>query len=157
MNNNRGLKRYQTFVNCNWLFYFYFIWLILQTYSWHSKHVIQSLKRKQSNLMGRNLVAYFSPKNKKRPFWWYVGYTCHLFNGFSAVLLSQNGFFTDKGEHCAVKSCCAITGWGSLARSREVFFFFFSFRGRFSMIQQEVFIHRRTHGGRWFYSEYVYQ
>lgn len=36
--------------------------------------------------------------------------------GLSAVLLSQNGFFTDKGGHCVVKCCCAITGWGSFSR-----------------------------------------
>lgn len=38
--------------------------------------------------------------------------------GLSAVLLSQNGFFTDKGGHCVVKCCCAITGWGSFSGGR---------------------------------------
>lgn len=35
----------------------------------------------------------------------------YLLNGFSAVQ-SQNGSFRQR-EHCAVKCCCAITGWGS--------------------------------------------
>lgn len=62
---------------------------------------------------------------------------------FSAALMSQNGFFTDKGGHCAVKCCCAITGWGSFTREEwSLFVDISAIRRRFS--------HGATLG--WFYS-----
>lgn len=46
--------------------------------------------------------------------------TCRLLvQWFLCCSLSQNGFFTDKGELCADKCCCAITGWGSFTRGKR--------------------------------------
>ncbi|XP_039471881.1 rho-related GTP-binding protein RhoF isoform X1 [Oreochromis aureus] len=52
--------------------------------------------------MGRNLVFFkLLPPLQTETF--LVVCRQHLFSGFLCCSLSQNGFFTDKGEHCAVK------------------------------------------------------
>lgn len=96
--------------------------MILQTYRQYSKHVIQVLNEPpKKNLMGRNLVFFklLLPPLQTETF--LVVCRQHLFCGFLCCSLSQNGFFTDKGEHCAVKKLLRHN-W---VRLRGAFFFFF--------------------------------
>lgn len=98
--------------------------MILQTYRQYSKHVIQVLNEPpKKKLMGRNLVFFklLLPPLQTETF--LVVCRQHLFCGFLCCSLSQNGFFTDKGEHCAVKKLLRHN-WVRLRRA--AFFFFFN-------------------------------
>lgn len=76
------------------------------TYSSLWKHVIQLLNEQRNLIELYLFVLHCFPLPTRR-----IGVRKLLLHcGFSAALLSQNGFFTDKEEQCAVKSCCAITG-----------------------------------------------
>lgn len=94
-------------MKCNWQDIF-LIWYCKLTLVFTTCN--PSLKRAKEMYGEKSRIFHCFSLSKKT--FMVTGYTY----GFSAVLLSQNGFFTDKGRRCAVKCCCAITGWGSLTR-----------------------------------------